>query len=67
MKKKIYSHIKGVFSKSNQPSEEDTSSFEQWVNQNIILQIKDNTPYVKMGGNYGARKVECEFCGRRHN
>ena len=67
MKHKIFNHIKGVFSGTRKPSEEDTDAFEKWINENIILQIKDNTPYVKMSGNYGARKAECEFCGRRHN
>lgn len=67
MKKKIYKHISGIFVDDKPPAEEETDEFENWINKNINLQIKDNTPYIKMTGGYGQRKMECEFCGRRHN
>lgn len=67
MKRKIYNHLIGIFKNEKAPSEDDNEAFERWINKHIHLQIKDNTPYVKMSGGYGSRKAECEFCGRRHN
>ena len=67
MKRKIYNHLIGIFKNEKAPSEDDNEAFARWINKHIHLQIKDNTPYVKMSGGYGSRKAECEFCGRRHN
>lgn len=68
MKKKIYKQIEDVFKKDDRaPSETDLEKYEEWVNFNINLQIKDNTPYVKSENGYSQRKAVSEFSGRRHN
>lgn len=71
MKKKVYKVIEGVFKKNERaPSEQESpEKFEEWINTNINLQIKDNTPYEKTntGYSYTTRKVVSEFSGRRHN
>lgn len=38
-----------------------------WINKNLILYIKDNTPYIQSKSGGAQRKPECEFCGKRHN
>ena len=40
----------------------DTDLDDEWLTQNIILWIKDNTPKSKNG-----RKAPCEFCDRIHD
>ena len=40
---------------------------DEWINEYIILFIKDNTPEDKSRPGYGpSKKVRCEFCGRNH-
>ena len=67
MKKRIYRHVKGIFKDKKVPKETDEEQFELWINKNILMMIKDNTPYVQKEPGAAKRKAECEFCGRRHN
>jgi len=46
MKKKVYERVKGVF-KQDQCPEENEAEAEEWINKNIVLNIKDNTPFIK--------------------
>lgn len=46
MKMKIYNHIIHIFSKKEN-SFEDENAKNKWINDNIILQIKENLPYIK--------------------
>ena len=50
---KLYEKMKHMFKVEDEINEE-------WVNENILLWIKDNTPSGRQ------RKAECEFCGRNH-
>ena len=60
IKKKIYQRIKYAFDEAHDDDEE-------WINNNLHLQIKDNCP-VTQTNRYGQRqKAKCEFCGRRHD
>ena len=69
MKKQIYQRIKYTFT----DAKEDEERTDEWLNTNLLMNIKDNTPSEKHGslsekyGSYSTRKRECEFCGRRHN
>ena len=60
IKKQIYKRIKHAFSASR--VEHD----DAWINNNLILHIKDNTPTERASA-YSNRKAACEFCGQRHN
>jgi hypothetical protein len=51
IKMKLYEKTKHMYTVEDEINEE-------WVNENILLYIKDNTP----SGRH--RKTECEFCGR---
>ena len=53
IKTKLYKRMQHMFK-----VEEEVD--ETWLNDNIVVHIKDNTP---TGRN---RKVDCEFCGRSH-
>ena len=53
IKTKIYERCAPMF--------DDTDVDEEWINTNLVLQIKDNTPMGRGGG-----KLECEFCSRHH-
>jgi hypothetical protein len=53
IKMKLYEKMKHMFTVKDEINEE-------WVNENIIVWIKDNTP----SGRH--KKAECEFCGRCH-
>jgi hypothetical protein len=52
IKMKLYEKMKHMFT-----VEDDVN--EEWVNENIIVWIKDNLPN-------GRHKKDCEFCGRCH-
>ena len=67
MKKKIFKQIKNIFSGKKVPSPTDEDQFDLWINKNIVLMIKDNTPFLPSKSGNSQRKAECEFCGRRHN
>ena len=69
MKRTIYERIKYVFPAVRQAGADAEPQDDEWINDNIKMQIKDNTPTqaAKGGRGYGqTRKAECEFCGRRH-
>ena len=51
MKKQIFERIKYIWS-----AEQIEEANDEWINQNIIMMIKDK--YFKK---------KCEFCGRKHN
>lgn len=62
MKKKIYERIKGIF-RDNKEEHDD-----EWINANIVMYIKDNTPMVETGTHARYRKkVDCEFCNKKHS
>ena len=67
MKKKIFNLIQYIFKNDKPPSEQEVEEYENWINNAIYIEIKDNTPHIKSQSGYSSRKAECEFCGRRHN
>lgn len=68
MKKKIFFHLRGIFkSRKVCQNTDDQQQFDLWLNKNIVLYIKDNTPYLQSKSGSSQRKAECEFCGKRHN
>ena len=46
MKKKVYERVKGAF-KQDQCPEDNEVEAEEWINKNILLNIKDNTPMLR--------------------
>lgn len=61
IKKKIFRRIRLSFKKSSKVDFND-----EWINNNLILQIKDNCPEVEVSKMI-TRKAACEFCGDKHN
>jgi len=56
-----------MFKSDKPPPEQEVEAYEQWINNALHIEIKDNTPHVRSQSGYSSRKAECEFCGRRHN
>ena len=48
------------------PKDKQEGATDEWINDAIILEIKDNTPYAQRGYQ-GSKKIKCEFCGVTHN
>ena len=60
MKRTIYERLKRIFKESNK---EDWNPDDEWLNENILLYIKNNSPEKSVGKYMSKRKVDCEFCG----
>jgi hypothetical protein len=61
IKKKLFKRIQLSFKKPKQGHFDD-----EWINNNIILNIKDNVPQLEVS-KIISRKASCEFCDRKHN
>jgi hypothetical protein len=62
IKKKIFKRIRCIFKTPKNGGDFD----DEWINKNLILHIKDNTPDIEVSSMI-TRKAVCEFCGNKHN
>ena len=60
IKTQIYNRIRPIFKNGINGTIDD-----DWINKNLLLFIKDNTPLLK--GQYKPVKADCEFCGAKHD
>ena len=40
---------------------------DDWINNNLHMLIKDNTPLMKSSKYSNKVKIDCEFCGQKHD
>mmetsp|Transcript_1956 Transcript_1956/g.3405 ORF Transcript_1956/g.3405 Transcript_1956/m.3405 type:complete len:240 (+) Transcript_1956:2248-2967(+) len=60
VKRLMYERVRHIFS-----GPKGVEADDEWINSNIIIQIKDSTLWDE-SSRYPRKKLECEFCGRRH-
>lgn len=65
IKKKIYARLEPCWNKSKMPKDGTEEEQKQWLNEAILVYIKDNMPRVGTGAY--SKKPNCEFCTRKHN
>ena len=65
IKKKIHARLEHCWSRDKMPKDGSDEDQKKWLNEAILVYIKDNVQSERRGA-YG-KKPACEFCTRKHN